>query len=55
MSAGGATRSCRSCSTTTPSRPTISAAVPCPCRSAPRGYELFQKKLDGAVKVVLTP
>jgi hypothetical protein len=29
--------------------------MPCPFRSAPRGYELFQKKLDGAVKVVLAP
>jgi len=29
--------------------------MPCPCRSAPRGYELFQKKLDDAVEVVLAP
>jgi threonine dehydrogenase-like Zn-dependent dehydrogenase len=26
-----------------------------PLDEAPRGYEVFQKKQDGAVKVVLTP
>ena len=26
-----------------------------PLEDAPRGYEIFQKKQDGAFKVVLTP
>jgi threonine dehydrogenase-like Zn-dependent dehydrogenase len=26
-----------------------------PLEDAPRGYEIFQKKLDGAIKVVLQP
>jgi threonine dehydrogenase-like Zn-dependent dehydrogenase len=26
-----------------------------PLEEAPRGYEIFQKKKDGAIKVLLTP
>ena len=47
---------CRSSSTRpTRSAPNTSRLICCPWWEAPRGYETFQTKDDGCIKVVLQP
>ena len=54
-SSAGSTTSCRCCSTTRPARRRRLRHPPSAARRGARGYEMFQKKEDGFVKVLLRP